>query len=100
MEQWRFIDTEAASDFVQSLDPGLARDKGASHIISLASRVDPHTALEWSMTLSDPDKRLKAMISSVKSIDTFASTPGEAIETVRALDVSDGDRAALLEAQK
>lgn len=97
-EQWRYQDSRATAEFVFGLEPGEARDQGLQHVAAQMREVDPHRALEWSLTFSDPQRRFNHLLGSLKSIDALAATADEADQALRALDLPDEERARLAQA--
>lgn len=94
---WRNLDLDAATEFARNLPPGPVYNDGAETIIDLALQSDPHTALEWSASLSHPKQRLQRLKESVASIQRYATEPNEAEQAILILPIPESERTVLLE---
>ncbi|MEM7384884.1 MAG: hypothetical protein AAF514_08050 [Verrucomicrobiota bacterium] len=95
VEQWRFRQFDKAADFVQSLEPGPARDRGLGHILYLKSKTDPSGSLQLANTLADPEKRSAALETFTIMVDEMATHPDMAREALANLPLTDDERSHL-----
>ena len=97
IENWANQDVNAAGTWLQQIDSVPALDAAKVKIATRVSGIEPHTALEWAASISDPEQRANSLRQAIIAIDTYASEAGEAPDAIAKLDISEAERAMLLE---
>jgi hypothetical protein len=75
-DQWTHADYQGAAQWMNSLPAGKQRDAAVAGFAPVAAKIDGATAVDWSLTLSDPAERsscLDDVIRRWKETDTDAA---------------------------
>ncbi len=74
--QWVDQDWHAASKWIDTIPPGLGRDKSVSNLITQIAASEPSSAFEWALTVQDSGIRsqtLEATFGAWKKVDGSAA---------------------------
>jgi hypothetical protein len=76
-DQWTHSDYQGAAQWISSLPAGTQRDTAISGFAPVAAKIDGATAVDWALTLTDPNERRSSVEDVVriwKKTDAEAAT--------------------------
>ncbi|HVU37178.1 MAG TPA: hypothetical protein VHC95_02490, partial [Opitutales bacterium] len=94
---WLQTDSVAASQWINTLPPGDARDTAVEQIVNTQARNDPAATMNWATTIGNPDTRY----SSIQRVTTqwAATDPQAAMQAVQNVaNLTDEQRQKLTQA--